>query len=119
MGTAEAIAVEDRVGVGDEVAIGEEQELDIRDLGPFASRERRRKRRFPEGGIPGHPANIMFQIYVSHIDIFWFGCYCKSGPAGSVPAALVAASCDFGGTLPANAVRRKNTPPIRRSYREL
>src|SRR6185437_5098629 len=66
VGTAEAELRQHLVGIADEVAIGEEQQLDqvpdrlSRRLGVGLGRGR------PPGGI---------QIYVSHVDIFWFVCY--------------------------------------------
>ena len=75
MGAAEAVAEERRVGIGDEVAIGEEEQLDERNLGLLAGREGR-----GHGGVrsafrPFHARFAALEIYVSHVDIFSIVCY--------------------------------------------
>ena len=69
MRATEAVAAKHLVGIGDEVAVGEEEQLDERDLGIVLGRQR--TRHDTSGTCFADDVGVVCQIYVSHVDIFW------------------------------------------------
>ena len=72
MSPAETVAEQRRVRIRYEIAIGEKEKLDESDFRALVGGQRRGYPRFGAGRGGAFCVFIRFQIYVSHVDIFWF-----------------------------------------------
>jgi hypothetical protein len=110
MGPAEPENLQFVVGVADEIAVGEEQQLD--DV-PAQTRLPRGRRRL-SGRLRIRIAGSILEIYVSHIDISWVQCY-KTISRDETLSRLARGDVSNGRKRPEVAAKAANWSTVRLS----